>query len=122
MMLAGRACATAAAAGPLAATAAAAPAAMAITGRRLMSGLVAGQDTPVSADKLPENLTHEYPHVVQGPAADEADPAGQEREAAGGGGEGKGHPGPQQDPYSGGDPEQGGSEPAAEAQKGGSQG
>ena len=121
-MLAGRACASAAAGGPLAVTAAAAPAAMAAAARRLMSGLVAGQDTPVSADKLPENLTHDYTKVVQGPAADEAEQAGQERAAAGGEGEGGGHPGPQEDPYSGGDPEQGGSEPAAEGQKGGSQG
>lgn len=75
---------------------------------------MAGQDTPVSKEDLPEHIKAANT-VTQAPGSGKASSAGQERAAtgsgastaaAGAGQEGSGHPGPETDPYSGGDPSQ----------------
>lgn len=77
---------------------------------RAMSGVVAGQDTPVAhAANLPDHIKKEFTSATEHPEGfDEEEPA-----AGCSTGEGAGqraqkgqHPGPAQDPYSGGDPSQ----------------
>ncbi|KAL4422380.1 hypothetical protein ABPG75_008577 [Micractinium tetrahymenae] len=81
--------------------------------------IVAGQDTPVSKEDLPEhikahNVVTQAPGSGKGPSGGGGE--GQERSATTGGGasaaaasagqERRSHPGPESDPYSGGDPSQ----------------
>lgn len=78
--------------------------------------IVAGQDTPVSKEDLPEHIKAANT-ITQAPGSGKASGGGgQERAASGVGGtaasaassgqETRGHPGPEADPYSGGDPSQ----------------
>lgn len=95
-----------------AAAAAAAPLAPRAAAARALSGLVAGQDSTVKhKEDLPDCVKQGYTHVVDAPEADSL--SQQQGQAAGGAaarsaGEQKaqGHPGPKEDPYSGGDPSQ----------------
>lgn len=102
---------------PTAAAAAAAtvPSVRALSGGG--GGMVAGQDTPVSLEDLPDNVKSQFETTVQAPGASPASSKeGDQQAGSSGAGDGQQegepprHPGPQQDPYSGSDPTQGGKE------------
>jgi hypothetical protein len=80
---------------------------------RCFSGVVAGQDTPVNKDEMPDNLKSDVASVVQVPEGVKGDKAQPSSSSSSGGEATKGdssaaasHPTPSQDPYSGGDPTQ----------------
>ncbi|KAI3424783.1 hypothetical protein D9Q98_008171 [Chlorella vulgaris] len=80
---------------------------------RCFSGVVAGQDTPVNKDEMPDNLKSDVDSVVQAPEGVKGDKAQPSSSSSSGGEATKGdssaaasHPTPSQDPYSGGDPTQ----------------
>lgn len=78
------------------------------SGSSTSGGLVAGQDTPVSEENLPEHMKSSHSSVVQAPASDQPSCTGKGSASGQQGQEGRWvpHPGPADDMYSGGDPQQ----------------